>query len=95
MKTLPLSIELSSLALETSGKPMGPGEWLGKVKHFLSRHANVVGNMNGSHLHRREILGEDLRLDEYLFVCENCSLQFQLVRFRPRGEWQVKGFRFI
>lgn len=93
--TLPLSIELSSLALESSGQPLGPNEWLGKVKHVLDQYVDVVGNLNKSSLQRHLTLGDDLRLDEYQFDCENCSLQFQLIRFRPRGEWQVHNFRFI
>ncbi len=95
MKTLHLSIELSSIVLESSGQPMGIGEWLGKVKNVLTRHATVVGNLNGSRLQRQQNLGDDLRLSEYQFDCENCSLQFELIRFQPRGEWQVKGFRFV
>ena len=95
MKTLPLSIELSSIALESSGRPLGPNEWLGKIKNVLARHANVVGHLNGSHLYRQQTSGDDLSLSEYRFDCENCSLQFQLIRFQPRGEWQVKGFRFV
>ncbi len=95
MKTLPLSIELSSIVLESSGQPIAPSEWLGKVKNVLDRHAAVVGNLNGSRLQRQQNLGDDLRLSEYQFDCENCSLQFELIRFLPRGEWQVKGFRFV
>ena len=95
MKTLPLSIELSSIALESSGQPIGPNEWLGKVKNVLARHASVVGNLNASRLHRQQKLGDDLRLSEYQFDCENCSLQLQLIRFLPRVGWQVKGFRFV
>jgi hypothetical protein len=95
MKTFSLSVELSSLALETVSQPLAPGEFLSKVKSTLSSHFDVLGKYTGSRLNRRKELGADLRLTEYQLNYENSSLLFQLVRYNPRGEWQVQGFRFI
>lgn len=95
MKTFSLSVELSSLALETVSQPLAPGEFLNKVKSTLSSHFDILGKYMGSRLNRRKELGADLRLTEYQLDYENSSLLFQLVRYNPRGEWQVQGFRFV
>jgi hypothetical protein len=95
MKTLPLSVELSSLALEVPNQPMTPAEWVGKVKNALLHRADVLGNFTSSRLHRQRKLGADLHLNEYRIDFEKHSLFFELVRFQPRGGWEVKGFKFV
>ena len=95
MKTLSLSVELSTLAMENTSHPLAPAEFLGKVKNVLSRRPDILGNFTGSRLNTNKHLGDDLLLNEYQLDYEKSSLHFQLLNFGPRGDWQVKGFRFV
>jgi hypothetical protein len=92
MKTLPISIELSNIASESVIAPLPRRELLDKLVSTLDRFTNILGYCQGS----REVqknLGDDLRLDEYQFDYERHSIRFQLIKFLPRGEWQVQGFQ--
>jgi DNA-binding response OmpR family regulator len=95
MKTISLSVELASIALETIGKPFTPSELLLKVKKVLNHRTDLLGAYTGSRLSSRKSLGSDLSLNEYRLDFEKSSVLFQLARFNPRGEWQVQGFRFV
>ncbi len=94
MKTLNLSIELSSIALEATGQPMSQGELLGKVRGILRQHTGLLGRLTGSS-NQQKSLGSDLRLSEYQFDYEQHSVQVQFANFLPRGDWQVQGIRLF
>ncbi len=95
MKTLALSIELSSIAVETTGQPITPTELLTLIKNTLAKRSDLVGSFMGSHLSRKQDFGSDLHLNEYRVDFEKRSLLLQMLRLRARGTWEVKSFKFV
>ena len=95
METLALSIELSSIAVESIGQPIAPAELLSRIKNTLSRRSDLLGGFMGSRLQRKQDFGGDLHLNEYRFDYEKRSLLLQMLRLQARGTWEIKGFRFV
>lgn len=94
MKLLNLSIELSNLALDAAGTPMAPNELLHRVQGVLEQHGGLLGDFTSEHKNSRD-LGTDLRLSEYQLNYERHSVQFEMVNFLPRNEWEVQGIRLL
>lgn len=94
MKTLPLSIELTDLAIQSISRPATPKLLLRKIERILSRRPDILGEYAGQQVEDNRQLGDDLHLREVRLDYELSSLYLQLVHFQPRGDWQVKGFRF-
>lgn len=94
MKTLPISVALSNIAFDSVSEPMPQPELLRKLEGTLSHFSHILGKRKESREYQKN-LGEDLLLDEYHFDYECHSIRFQLIRFLPRGEWQVQGFRLV
>lgn len=95
MKTLPLSIELSTIAVEATGQPVLPSEFLARIKNTLAKRSDLLGRFIGSCLNREQDFGSDLLLNEYRLDFEKHSLLLQMIRLQARGTWEVKGFRFV
>ena len=95
MKTLPLAIELSQLAIENSERPTGPISLLRKIERLLKSRPDILGHFSGKKLTGQRMLGKDLTLRDIHFDFEKQSIHLQLIRFRPRAVWQVQRFRFI
>lgn len=95
MKTLNISVGLSSIAIETLSQALTPNEIISKVKNYLSEKSEVMGSFTGFELSSMRNFDNDLTLNEYQINYEKHSLQFEFLHFRPRDEWQVKGFRFV
>ncbi len=94
MKTLSLSIELTDLAMQSIRRPASPNLLLRKIERILSKRPDILGRFAGQQQEVQRQLGKDLQLKEYRLDYELSSLYLQLVHFQPRGEWQVRGFRF-
>lgn len=95
MKTINLSVELSNIAMETLYQPRTPKQTISKVRNFLGNQMDVMGDYIGTQKSQKRNLGEALTLNEYQLNYEKKSLQFEFIHFKPRGDWQVKGFRFV
>ncbi|MCB0519285.1 MAG: hypothetical protein H6577_07805 [Lewinellaceae bacterium] len=95
MKTLALSIELSTIAVENTGQPISLSDFLARIKNTLLKRTDLLGRFRGSRLDREEDFGADLHINEYRLDFEKHSLLLQMIRLQARGTWEVKGFRFI
>jgi hypothetical protein len=95
MKTLPLSVELSQLAIENSRHPLPAKSLVRKIEKLLGRRTDTLGHLKRKKLARQRNLGKDLTLQELRFDFEKRSFQLRLIRFRPRSGWEVQGFRFF
>jgi DNA-binding response OmpR family regulator len=95
METLALSIELSSIAVDSICQPTTPAELLSRFKNTLAGRSDLLGRFRGSSLQRKQDLGGDLHLNEYRFDYEKHSLLLQMLRLQARGTWEVKGFWFV
>lgn len=95
MKTINLSVELSNIAMETLYQPLTPNQTISKVRSFLGSQMDVMGDYIGTQQSQNRELGEALTLNEFQLNYEKRSLQFEFIHFKPRGDWQVKGFRFV
>lgn len=94
MKNTALSIELSSFALEHSGVNT-PNDLMSRVRAFLNEKIEQMGRFIRCDEVEFRPLGTDLKLAAYELRYEKRVLQFQLAFFRPRGTWEVQGFRFV
>lgn len=95
MKMLPLSIEVSQLAIENSEHPLPAKSLVRKIEKYLGTRTEVLGNFKRKKLARQRNLGRDLTLQELRFDFEKCSFHLRLIRFHPRSGWEIQGFRFI
>ena len=95
MKILPLSIELAELAIAASENQTSAPALLQQVERMLSCQAALLGNFTGKKWSTQRDLGGGLHAQDFRLDYEHRSLQFQLVRLRQRGGWEVKGFRFV
>ena len=95
MKTLNLSAELSSIAMETVSNPQPPRTIISQIKHFLSNHFDVVGHFVECILTEDKKLDARMQLKQYDLRYENGTLRFRFMFFRPRGTWQIQSFRFV
>ncbi|MCB9292015.1 MAG: hypothetical protein J5I98_17275 [Phaeodactylibacter sp.] len=94
MKTLPLSVELSSLALEASQQSLLPDELLRLARQRLSGQEGQLGRFLNCTRTETRHLSQDLELAAYELSYENHTLRFQFAYFLPRGSWELQGFRW-
>ncbi|MCB0598458.1 MAG: hypothetical protein H6557_35235 [Lewinellaceae bacterium] len=94
MKTLPLSIELSSLALDASQQPLLPGELLLLARQRLSSKESQLGRFLNCRCIETRHLSQDMDVAAYELCYENKTLHFQFACFQPRGAWELQGFRW-
>ena len=95
MKTLNLNIELSSIAMGAVSKAQQPTDILSRVINVLSGKSDFMGNYHGYTLSNERSLGDSLILNEYELNYDNHTVQMEFIHFKPRGDWQVKGFRVV
>lgn len=95
MKTLNLNIELSSIAMDSVSNAQQPTDVLSRVINFLSGKHDFMGNYNGCELSSKRNLGDSLILNEYELSYDNHTVQMEFIHFKPRGDWQVKGFKVV
>lgn len=94
MTTLPLSIELSYLALEASQQHIRPDELLQLARQSLSRQEGQLGQFLNCKRTEARALSQDMALEAYELCYENHTLRFQFAYFQPRGAWELQGFRW-
>lgn len=94
MKTLPLSIELSSLALEASQQSLLPDELLKLARQRLSDKEGQLGRFLNCRRTETRHLSRDMALAAYELSYEKHTLRFQFAYFQPRGSWELQGFRW-
>ena len=95
MTILPLSIELTKLALTASGQYDSAPTLLREVERTLGRRTDLLGHLTQKKQSAPRHLGGGLQAQDFLFSYEHRSLLLQLVRLGQRGGWEVKGFRFL
>ena len=91
MRKLPLSIELSSLALEASQQSLLPDELLRLAQLSLSSKEGLGQFLNCKRTETRT-LSQDMTLAAYELSYENQTLQFRFAYFQPRGSWELQSF---
>ncbi len=94
MTTLPLSVELSYLALEASQQPMLPDELLQLARQSLSKQEGQLGRFLNCKRTEARALSQDMALEAYELCYEKRTLRFQFAYFQPRGSWELQGFRW-
>lgn len=94
MKTLNLTAELSSFAMETIDQPLPPRAIIGRVQHFLAQRMDVVGQFLECQLIEDKRLDPRIQVKHYDLRYEKRTLCFRFTFFQPRGTWQIQGFHF-
>ena len=92
MKTLNLSIELSSFVLNSAGNQLEPDDWLERIKAILNRRIELLGNFVQVKRVSRKKLGKNMSTERYELNYEKHSLQFDFTYFSPRKTWSVQDF---
>lgn len=95
MTTLPISIELSSIAIETISQTLTPQEIILKIKNVLAEKFDVMGDFIETTLNNQRQFDDSLVLNQYQLSYEKQNLEFEFLHFKPRNSWEVKGFRFV
>lgn len=95
MKTLNVSVALSSLALENLQQPKSPNEILSRAQKCLSKQMEVMGQFIRCKPSQQRRLDDDMQLQHFDLQYEKYTLRFKLMFFKPRGTWQVQGFQFL
>lgn len=95
MKTLNLSAEISSIALETVSQPRKPKDIIHQIIQFLADRLDIMGDFVCCQLTDNRHLDANMELEHYELKYEKRTLRFRFMFFRPRGIWQVQGFRFV
>ncbi|MCB0567728.1 MAG: hypothetical protein KDD01_25450 [Phaeodactylibacter sp.] len=94
MRKLPLSIALSSLAVEASQQSLLPDELLRLAQRSLSSKESLLGQFLNCRRTETRTLSQDMTLASYELRYENQTLQFRFAYFQPRGSWELQGFRW-
>ncbi len=93
MKNLNINVEISSIALESIARPQQPKDILHKARLFLNQKMEHMGRFITCQLIDQRTLADDMQLEQYDLEYEKHTLHMQFMFFKPRGVWQVKGFR--
>ena len=92
MKNLHITVELSSIAMDSISKPQQPTDILQKARLFLNQKMEQMGRFITCQLIDQRTLADDMQLEQYDLQYEKHTLRMQFMFFKPRGVWQVKGF---
>ena len=92
MKNLNITVEISSIALDSIARPQQPKDILRQARQFLNQKIEQMGRFITCQLIDQRTLADDMRLEQYDLQYEKHTLHMQFMFFKPRGVWQVKGF---
>lgn len=92
MKNLNITIEISSIAMDSIARPQQPKDILQKARQFLNQKMEQMGRFITCQLIDQRTLADDMQLEQYDLQYEKHTLRMQFMFFKPRGVWQVKGF---
>lgn len=92
MKNLNITVEISSIALNSIAQPQPPKAILRKARKFLNQKMEQMGQFIACQLIDQRTLADDMCLEQYDLQYEKHTLHMQFMFFKPRGVWQVKGF---
>lgn len=95
MKTIPISIELSSLALEASLQAFSPQELLLQARTRLQNKMEQLGSFVACRNTENRAIGQDMAVAAYDLCYEKHTLRFHFTFFQPRGAWEIQGFRWV
>lgn len=92
MKNLSITVEISSIALDSIAQPQQPIDILQKARLFLNQKIEQMGQFINCQLTDQRTLADDMCLEQYDLQYEKQTLHMQFMFFKPRGVWQVQGF---